>query len=478
MSRFETVIGLEVHIQLSTKSKAFCSDLVSFGASSNTNISPISLGYPGTLPKSNVEHIESAIRLGIALDSEINPHQYFDRKHYFYADLPKGYQITQDAQPICLGGHVHFYVDQTEKTIRIHHIHMEEDAGKLLHSAQTKTSLADYNRAGTPLLECVTEPDFRSAEEVYHFMHYMRQLVRFLRISDGNMEEGSMRADCNVSIRPIGSTSLGERCEIKNVNSARYAQAAINYEVQRQIEIVTKGGSIQRTTMEYDPVSNKTYPLRSKEEAKDYRYFPEPDLTPIHVSEQMVQRLRDTQPKTAIVFQRTFETMNLHQEHINVLLDQVDLAHYAMDFLSKAKMERKPLANFIVNQMVPYCRDIDIEISNYPLTQAQIESLMQMVADRKVIASKAFQELLPKLLEQPQEPEPLAKRLGLMVNDVTEADMTSTITNLLLKHPAEVERYRSGKKGLIGFFIGQLMKQHKGLDPQAAKNELINQLDK
>ncbi|RME95530.1 MAG: Asp-tRNA(Asn)/Glu-tRNA(Gln) amidotransferase subunit GatB, partial [Bacteroidetes bacterium] len=285
---YETIIGLEIHVQLSTRSKAFCGDEIRFGAEPNTLVSPISLGHPGTLPRLNFHHLEYAIRLGLALGSTINLRHSFDRKNYFYADLPKGYQITQDALPICVGGSLAVQVGGEEKHIRIHHIHMEEDAGKSMHDSADPYSYIDLNRAGTPLLEIVTEPDLRSAEEVDAMMSAMRQLVQYLDISDGNMQEGNMRCDVNVSIRPQGSTTLGNRCEIKNLNSMRYARKAIEYEVHRQIDLVENGQTVAQVTLNFDPNTGVTFPLRTKEDAHDYRYFPDPDIPPVVLTQEYV----------------------------------------------------------------------------------------------------------------------------------------------------------------------------------------------
>jgi len=276
--QYETVVGLETHVQLSTNSKVFCADNATFGGAPNTHISAISLGMPGTLPRLNRQPVEFAIRLGLALGCEINKQNAFDRKNYFYTDLPKGYQITQDKAPICLGGAVEIEVNGKTKKIRIHHIHIEEDAGKSIHDQNPKTTLVDLNRAGVPLLEIVSEPDFRSGKEVDTYMTALRQLVRYLEISDGNMQEGSLRCDCNVSVRLKGEEKYGERCEIKNMNSMRFARRAIKFERKRQIDLLEAGGKVAQQTLNFDPISGTTSPLRDKENAHDYRYFPEPDL--------------------------------------------------------------------------------------------------------------------------------------------------------------------------------------------------------
>jgi aspartyl-tRNA(Asn)/glutamyl-tRNA(Gln) amidotransferase subunit B len=286
---FEIVIGLEIHVRLNTKSKAFCSDLNEYGNPPNSNISVISLAHPGSLPFVNKSQIQKAIKMGLALGSEISTQTYFDRKHYFYPDLPKGYQLTQDKMPICIGGKINI----PDREIRIHHIHMEEDAGKLIHSDNSNESYVDHNRAGVPLLEIVTEPDLRSGQEVHDFMQSMIQLIEWIDISDANLEEGSFRCDCNVSIRPKGASKLGERCEIKNLNSKKFARQAVESEARRQYDVIKEGGAIKNQTMSFDPVSGKTTPTRSKESVHDYRYFQDPDLLPIQLSSELIESLNN-----------------------------------------------------------------------------------------------------------------------------------------------------------------------------------------
>ena len=294
---FETIIGLEVHVQLSTESKAFCRDKTEFGASPNSQIGAISLGHPGTLPFMNKKQVQYATRLGLALNGAINEMNTFDRKNYFYADLPKGYQITQDKKPISVGGYLPIKMGDVWKNIRIHHIHIEEDAGKSIHTLHDSKSFIDLNRAGIPLIEIVTEPDLRSGAEVDAFMTGIRQLVRYLEISDGNMEEGSLRCDVNISIRPKGTDVLNNRCEVKNVNSSKFARQAIEFEELRQQKIVEEGGTVAQQTLNFDPATGVTSPLRSKEDAHDYRYFPEPDLPPIQLSADFL----DTERKNITV---------------------------------------------------------------------------------------------------------------------------------------------------------------------------------
>ena len=326
---YEAVIGLEVHIQLNTESKAFCADRASFSTTPNSQVSIISLAHPGTLPRVNSSQVTSAIKLGLALGCDINQKTYFDRKHYFYADLPKGFQTTQDSMPICVGGLVNFLLDKEIRTCRIHHIHMEEDAGKSLHEDGEDYSLIDLNRAGVPLLELVTEPDLHSADEVFEFIHALRKMVRFLDISDGNMEEGSLRCDCNVSVRRKGESILNPRSEIKNVNSARYAKRAINFEIDRQIKLLQEGKKTIQETREFIPESGITRPLRGKEEAHDYRYFPEPDLPPVIISDEEVSDIKKTIPALPIqCYRNLIENHDLSHADAIVISEHLDHFEY------------------------------------------------------------------------------------------------------------------------------------------------------
>ena len=321
--QYETVIGLEVHVQLATQSKAFCGDDASFGGEPNTHVSAISLGHPGTLPRLNKQQVEFAVRLGLALGSEVNLVNTFDRKNYFYADLPKGYQITQDKNPVCIGGELKVTTEAGEKKVRIHHIHMEEDAGKSMHEGDPRDSLIDLNRAGVPLLEIVTEPDLRSADEVDAFMTAMRQLVRYLEVSDGNMEEGSMRCDCNISVRKKGDPNFGKRCEVKNLNSMRFARRAIAYEVKRQIDLIESGGQVEQQTLNFNPETGVTSPLRSKEDAHDYRYFPEPDLPPVVLTADYIEEVRQKlAPLPWALYKRLTTEFELSDYDANLLTEE------------------------------------------------------------------------------------------------------------------------------------------------------------
>lgn len=468
--QYETVIGLEVHVQLATRSKAFCADDLSFGGDPNTQVSVVSLGHPGTLPRVNERQIEYAARLGSALGSTINSSNFFDRKNYFYADLPKGYQITQDRQPICVGGALAVKIGDTWRQIPIHHIHMEEDAGKSIHTQDPKHSFIDLNRAGTPLLEIVTEPALHSGEEVDAFMSAMRQLVRYLGISDGNMEQGSLRCDVNISVKKKGATKLGERCEVKNVNSMRFARMAIDYEVRRQIDLLESGGRVRQQTLNFDPVTGITSPLRDKEDAHDYRYFPEPDLPPVVLSSDYLQAIQAQLP---LLPQQVYEKLTspefqLSDYDATLLTEELSLATFFLDLTQKTA-NYKAAANLIINKILPYCQEKRSEINDFPVSMQSLAELIQLVEENKISNTAAYQRLFPVLLEQPEKsPAQLAQSLNLL--QTNDADFLQKIAQeLLAEFPDKVAEYKKGKKGLIGFFMGELMKRSKGkADPKAA----------
>lgn len=476
--KYETVIGLETHVQLSTLSKAFCGDDITFGAAPNTHISPISLAYPGTLPKTNARQIEFAIRLGLALGCKINLNNQFDRKNYFYADLPKGYQTTQDSQPICIGGKVNIWVNGEQKSIRLHHIHMEEDAGKSIHDLNEKYSLIDLNRAGTPLLEIVSEPDLRSADEVDAFMTTVRQLVRYLEISDGNMEQGSLRCDCNVSVRLKGAARYGQRCEIKNLNSMRFARQAITYEAKRQIDWIEKGGTIEQQTLNFDPETGKTSPLRSKENAHDYRYFPEPDLLPMRITKEYLAEIERGMPPLPEFFRQKFTTTyQLPIQDIQILIEEKSVALF-FETLCQHTNAYKTASNVVINKVLPYLKETQTTLNNFPLTAIQLVEFIQLIENQKVSSSIAYNQLFPALIAQPQQSASnLAAQLNLL--QTSDANFLQEIVDAILSaNPEELKAYRKGKKALVGFFMGEMMKASKGkANPQEAKKMLIDALD-
>ena len=476
--QYETVIGLEVHVQLSTQSKAFCADSTAFGAAPNTQVSAISLGHPGTLPRINRQQVQYALRLGMALQSDIQLRHSFDRKNYFYADLPKGYQITQDRAPFCRGGQMTLKMDGYTRTVRIHHVHMEEDAGKSIHDQDPYYSLIDLNRAGVPLLEIVTQPDLRSPEEVDVFMTAMRQLVRYLEVSDGNMEEGSLRCDCNVSVRKKGSEKLGERCEIKNLNSMRFARRAIEFEVKRQIDLLEAGGKVEQQTLHFDPVSGETSPLRSKEDAHDYRYFPEPDLPPILHTPAELDAIRSKMPPLPWELLAHFtQTIGLPEYDAALLTEEKSIALFYKDLIALTPLH-KPAANLVINKIKPWLQENNRTAAQFPLPGKHLAEMLQLIEEGKVSNSVAYQQLFPAMLDQPgTTPLELAQVLGILQSSNTD-ELAGWIEEVLTTNPGKVAEYRKGKKGLIGFFMGEIMKKSRGkADPKKTQQLLADVLD-
>ncbi len=478
MSNYETVIGLEVHLQLSTRSKAFCGDDAGFGAAPNSHVGVVSLAHPGTLPRLNEAQVRYAVRLGLALGCKINLENRFDRKNYFYTDLPKGYQITQDAMPVCVGGAMPIRVGERWREVRIHHIHMEEDAGKSIHDVDPDNSLVDLNRAGVPLLEIVTEPDLYSAGEVDAFMTGMRQLARYLGISDGNMQEGSMRCDVNISLRKKGSRELGERCEIKNLNSMRFARQAIGFEAKRQAELLDSGKPIRKQTLKFDPASGKTHPLRGKEDAHDYRYFPDPDLPPVVLTKKFIAGEKSRLPALPWQLYAQFTSeFGLSDYDAGLLTQEPDVAGLYLKLCDSTK-NYKAAANLIINKVNPWLNEHRAGVEDFPVPVNALAELIGLVDANKVSASAANQQLFMGMIENPDlQPLALAEKLNLLqVSD--ENYLEQLARQVIGANPEEAEIYRKGKKGLIGFFMGELMKASKGkADPKAGRELLVKLLE-
>ena len=478
MRDYTTVIGLEVHVQLNTVSKAFCADPNKFGADPNTNISAVSLALPGTLPVLNEEQVVASVKLAHALGSAINTENRFDRKNYFYPDLPKGYQITQDKLPICVGGKMTYTSEGQEKSIRIHHVHMEEDAGKSSHDLHDQYSMVDINRAGTPLVEIVTEPDLRSAQEVHDFIAALQQLVRYLGISDGNMEEGSLRCDVNVSVMPSDTDEYGERNEIKNVNSKKFAKTAVEYESKRQIKILEAGGSISMNTLLFDPAKGTTAPMRSKEEANDYRYFPDPDLPPVVLSDAFI----DACTAQVTLLPWTAKAM---------LKDKFSLSEYEADIISREKStveffrqfdlpaeSYSTLASLITNQILPCIGENNIRISE--LNISNISEFITLIDSGTVSKSAALNVLSTKVIKATSTPldiDQLAQDHNLIQSDDQDF-LDVIIEEVLAQHTDKVKAYQGGKKGLLGFFMGQIMGRSKGkANPEVLNKKLVKALE-
>ncbi len=479
IEKYELVVGLEVHAQLSTASKAFSSDSSAFGAKPNTHVSPVSLGHPGSLPRINSKAIEYAIKLGLAVESRINLHNHFARKNYFYADLPKGYQISQDTEPICIGGNVEVRLKSGEtKKIAIHHIHMEEDAGKSMHDQDHTQSLIDLNRAGVPLLEIVSEPDIHSAEEAHHYLTEIRKLVRYLDICDGNMEEGSMRCDANISVRLKGATKLGNRCEVKNLNSIRNVQRAIEHEFLRQIKVIEAGGVIEQNTLNFDADTGDTSVLRSKEMANDYRYFPDPDLPPVIVTEAYIQSIRSVMPALPKeLYHKYIDELGLSAYDSSVITADKELVHYFEDVI-RLTDHYKSAANWIMGAIKSYLNEHNLHIKDFNLKPSQLAALIALVDSGKVSNSIAVHKIFPALISNPDKtPGQLAQELNLLI-DQDATDVAAYIKETLAKHPDKVLEYHKGKKGVLGLFMGEIMKLSKGkIDPKKTNQVLMEVLE-
>ena len=473
-SKYEVVIGLEVHAQMLTKSKAYSNDVNEFGAHPNTNISVISLGHPGTLPKMNKKTIEYAIKLGLACGCHIAPEQYFARKNYFYPDLPKGYQITQDKTPICTGGSVHIKLeDGSDKEIGITRIHMEEDAGKSIHDVDVFDTLVDLNRAGVPLLEIVSEPDMRSSHEAYNYLTEVRKLVRYLDICDGNMEEGSMRCDANISVMLKGAAEFGTKVEVKNMNSIRNVQRAIEFEVIRQIEALERGETLYMETRSFDALKNSTISMRSKEAANDYRYFPEPDLQPLVMDDKLIASIKAEMPALPReLFLKYTKELGLTEYDAFILTDNKGIALYYEALIALTK-NYKAAANWMMGDIKSYLNEFGVDIEDFPLKPEKIVALINLIEQGKISSSVASQKIFPEMLKQiDKTPLELAESMNL-IQDSNEDSILGFINEVIKQHPSEVERYKNGEKQLTGFLMGQLMKISKGkADPKAA-NELM-----
>jgi aspartyl-tRNA(Asn)/glutamyl-tRNA(Gln) amidotransferase subunit B len=477
--KYEVVIGLEVHAQLSTLSKAFSADSAAFGAEPNHHISAISLGHPGTLPFLNKRAVDYAVKMGLACNCTINLNNSFARKNYFYADLPKGYQITQDQAPVCLGGWVPVRLtDGTQKDIAIHHIHMEEDAGKSMHDQHHADSLIDLNRAGVPLVEIVSQPDMRSAEEAGQFLTETRKILRYLDICDGNMEEGSMRCDANISVRLKGATEYGNRCEVKNLNSIRNVQRAIDHEFARQVDIIENGGHIDQNTLNFNADTGETSVLRSKEMANDYRYFPEPDLPPLVLTEQYLENIRKSLPLLPNqLYHKYTETLGLSAYDASVITAERDLAFYFEEVI-KYTDHYKHAANWLMGAVKSYLNDHDVSISNFGVTPRHLADLIKLVDTGVINNSVASHKLFPAMIKEPgKSPDELAKELNLLISTDTD-DVSRFIRDAIAKYPDKVVEYQKGKKGVLGLFMGEIMKSSKGkIDPQKTNQLLIKELE-
>ena len=471
---FELVSGLEIHVQLNTNTKIFSADSASFGALPNQNISAVSLALPGALPKLNKEVVEKAVRIGLALNCTINQVNHFDRKNYFYADLPKGYQITQDNQPICVNGFLALELsDGTKKKVGINRIHLEEDAGKSIHDQDDNYSLVDLNRAGVPLIEIVTEPDIRSSEEASVLLSEIRKLVRHLNVSDGNMEEGSLRCDANISIRPKGTTEFGTRCEVKNLNSMRNVRRAMDFEFGRQAEVISNGGRIIQSTLNFDADKGTTSPMRTKEEANDYRYFSDPDLQPIHISDDWLAEIKSLMPALPNeISQQMITEYGISKADAALFAENLELLNYFNTAQSTVN-NKKSLINWLIGPIRAVLNEKGITISDFKVNPAQLAEAVNLVDDKKITQQIAIQQLLPAIeLKEDAEVIDLAQSLNLLISENGD-ELDRFIDEVLNKYPQQVEAYKKGKKGVLGLFVGEVMKLAKGKADAKKLNELI-----
>ena len=476
LADFQLVIGLEVHAQLMTRSKIFCSCSTEFGGEPNAHTCPVCLGLPGALPVLNERVVEMAVTAGLALGCDVRPKSVFARKNYFYPDLPKAYQISQYELPICLGGVVPYTLDGVEKTARLTRIHMEEDAGKNVHGvAADGSSGVDLNRAGVPLLEIVSEPDLRSADEAVEYLRSLRAILMALGVNDGNMQEGSLRCDANVSVMRRGAEKYGTRCEIKNMNSFRFLKAAIEYEARRQVEVVEGGGTVQQETRLFDPDRGETRSMRSKEEAHDYRYFPEPDLPPVVVAPALVERLRASLPELPRARAQRYTTaLGLSAYDAGVLVSDAQVAAYfdrAVAAYGAGPEKAKKIANWVNGEVAKLANEAGTGPAAWRLTPEKLAAVLQLL-DAGTIGGPGAKQVVEEVFRTGAEPAGVVQAKGLaQVSD--EGAIEAVVDRVLAASPAEVEKHRSGKKNLTGFFVGAVMKELRGKGNPAVVNALL-----
>ena len=475
-TEFELVSGLEIHVQLNTASKIFSSDSATFGAKPNEHISAVSLALPGALPKLNKEVVAKAIKMGLALNCTINQLNYFDRKNYFYADLPKGYQITQDSQPICRNGYIDLVLaNGTERRIGINRIHLEEDAGKSLHDQDENYSFVDLNRAGVPLIEIVTEPDIRSAEEASLLLTEMRKLVRHLDVSDGNMEEGSLRCDANISIRERGTTEFGTRCEVKNLNSIRNVRRAMEFEFSRQQEVVGQGGKIIQSTLTFDADQGTTAPMRTKEMANDYRYFPDPDLPPVAISDEWLAAIKAAMPALpAEITRKLIADFGINNSEAVIFAEDKDLLDYLHTALETVA-QPKSLINWLTGPVRAMMNEQGMTITSFKVSPSQFAAVINLVDEKKLTQQIALQQLIPALqLHAGADVLQLAAEMNLLI--VENNDELAGFADLVLeKFKPQVQAYKNGKKGVLGLFVGEVMKMAGGKADAQKLNALLQE---
>ncbi|PVY38711.1 Asp-tRNA(Asn)/Glu-tRNA(Gln) amidotransferase subunit GatB [Pontibacter virosus] len=472
--KYQAIIGLEVHAQLLTESKAYSSDSTEYGVMPNTNLSVITLGHPGTLPRINKSVVEMAVKMGLATNCEIRRYNIYARKNYFYPDLPKGYQITQDKTPVCTAGYLDVKdAEGKDKRIGITRIHMEEDAGKSMHLAGETETLIDLNRAGVPLIEIVSEPDIRDSEEAYNYLTEIRRLVRYLEICDGNMEEGSLRCDANISVMLKDSPLWGTKVEVKNMNSFRNVQRAIEHEIERQIMVIENGGTIDSETRNFDANTGTTTAMRSKETLNDYRYFPEPDLPPLVIEQEWLERIKETMPSLPQeLYKRFTEEFGLSEYDAGVLTDAKEIALYYEE-LCKHTSNYKGAANWVTGPVKSFLNELQLHIKDFPLQPHAIAEIISLVDENKVSHSVAAKKIFPYMLENPGIPAHQVAEEQNLLQDSDSDSLKTIVAEVLAANPQKVEEYKAGKQSLIGMFMGEIMKKTKGkADPKVANKFL------
>src|SRR5579859_502625 len=475
---YETVIGLEVHAQLLTQTKLFCGDSAAFGGEPNTHVSPITLALPGSLPRLNRKAVEYAIKMGLTCHCEIEKNNYFARKNYFYPDLPKGYQTSQHTTPICKGGWVRIRTAAGERDIQLNRIHLEEDAGKSIHDAVPDATALDLNRAGVPLIEIVTEPDLRSGDEAYAYLTELRKTLRYLQICDGNMEEGSMRCDANVSVRLKGVTTLGTKVEVKNLNSIRNVKRAIEYEAERMIGLVEEGIAIQQQTRSFDANEGTTFALRTKEEANDYRYFADPDLPPFQVTDALLEEIGASIPALPeALVAKYIRELQLPEYDARVICDDKETADY-FEALIKETSNYKGAANWLLGPIKSTLNEQPLPLKDFPVTPRILAQLIALIDEGKLSFSIASSRIFPALMQDPSRtPLETAVSLNLLQSSDTD-EINVWVEQALAKMPDKVTEYRKGKKGLIGLFVGEVKKLSKGkADPRLTNKLLLEKLE-
>ena len=470
---YEPVIGLEVHAQLKTRTKIFCGCSTEFGAPPNTHTCPVCLGMPGVLPVLNRKVVEYTLAMALAVDCEISPHSRFARKNYFYPDLPKGYQISQYELPIARNGYIDVGTNGGKKRIGITRIHMEEDAGKLIHDPDRPCSRVDFNRTGVPLMEIVSEPDIRSPEEAGAYLRQLRSILRYLDISDGNMEEGSFRCDANVSVRPAGSGVFGTRTEVKNLNSFKHVEKALQYEIRRQIDVLRQGNAVVQETRLWDPQKERTVSMRGKEEAHDYRYFPDPDLLPLVIDADWIQTIRKRLPELPDQKRERFiRDYGLPEYDSDVLTSSRELADY-FDACVREFPEPKPVGNWIMGSLLGYLNAQGKTIAGSAVGPKDLADLLMLI-DKGVISGKIAKTVFDEMIRTGAAPEKIVRAKGL-VQVTDRAAIETVVETVLARHPEEADAYRNGKTKLIGFFVGRIMKETRGKADPRAVNEILKE---